>query len=120
MHLTCIMALMYILFYPDVLVFGSPTSGALPKHQCRAAPDLPSYSVSYCCVPFEGSFAKLLRKGTFFCSRGLNANMNKCESHQKAPEQPSGPSSSQPALVPPAKEVSGTSRSSSISGFRVV
>lgn len=67
----------------------NPMSGALVKHQRGAAPDLPSRSVSFCCVPFEGSFAKLSGKGTFFCSHCLNANMNKCESHQmRCPSRP--------------------------------
>lgn len=83
-------------------------------------PQLPSCRYSFCCLPFEGSFARLFRKGTFFHFHCLNKNTNKCEDHQKArnaPEQSAGFSGLQ---LTPAEEVSGASPPSNKSEYSVV
>lgn len=98
------------------------SSSLFSAPQC-CFPQLPSRSFTFCSLPFEGSFAKLFRKGRVFCFHCLNENMNECEGHQKAshaPEQSPSRSGSQPTPTPPAKEVSGAGPSSHISEYFVV
>lgn len=131
----------YVVFHLDVLVFAKPHVGSphkapapgphLLSPSCGVSGSLfsaprwcfarlSSCSFSFCCLPFEGSFARLFRKGTFFCFYRLNKNMNKRENHQKAdsaPEQSRGCSSLQPT---PAEEVSAACPSSNISEYFIV